>query len=266
MVDGFGRQIDYLRISVTDRCNLRCRYCMPAGGVKLLPHDQILSLEEIVEVARAAVPLGITKVRLTGGEPLVRDGITELVRMLSRIEGIRDLTMTTNGVLLGRRARRLADAGLQRVNVSLDALDSDRYREITGGGDVCDVLEGIDAARSAGLAPVKLNCVVSASADEPDARAVSAFARDNGLAVRFIHRMDLSSGTFAPVEGGSGGHCATCSRLRLSSDGQVRPCLFSDLAFSVRQLGPEQALLLAIRNKPKSGGPCSHNWMHGIGG
>ena len=111
MVDGFGRQIDYLRISVTDRCNLRCRYCMPEGGVKLLPHGRILSLEEIADVARAAVAMGLRKVRLTGGEPLVRDGIIELVRMLGRISGIRDLSMTTNGVLLGRYARRLADAG-----------------------------------------------------------------------------------------------------------------------------------------------------------
>src|SRR3990172_5910297 len=161
MIDRFGRAIDYLRISVTDRCNLRCRYCMPPEGVPLLQPKDILSFEEIAEVARSAVGLGVTKIRLTGGEPLVRRGIEVLVRMLAAIDGVADLAMTTNGLLLDQHAAALAAAGLRRVNVSLDAIDPQRYAAVTRGGDVHRVLAGINAARQAGLNPVKLNCVLS---------------------------------------------------------------------------------------------------------
>jgi len=266
MIDSFGRTIDYLRISVTDRCNLRCRYCMPNGLTKLLPRDSILSFEEIVEVARTAVGMGFTKVRLTGGEPLVRRNIEELVAMLAKIEGIEDLAMSTNGILLSDYAEALATAGLHRVNVSLDSTDPQRYAEITGGGDLRRVLAGIEAAREVGLEPIKLNCVVAESSAEPDALAVARFAKDNDLEVRFIHQMDFAAGKFSVVEGGRGGDCPHCNRVRLSSDGMVRPCLFSDLAFSVRELGTAGALEQAIRKKPAAGGPCAHNWMHGIGG
>ena len=266
MIDGFGRTINYLRISVTDRCNLRCRYCMPDGPTRLLPREEILSFEEIVAVAQAAVGMGFTKVRLTGGEPLVRRDIDALVVMLAGIEGIQDLAMSTNGILLADYADALANAGLHRVNISLDSTDPQHYAQITGGGDVQRVLAGIDAARAAGLLPIKLNCVVSESSAEPDAVGVADFARQNDLQVRFIHAMDTATGTFSVVEGGSGGDCPRCNRVRLSSDGMVRPCLFSDLVFSVRKLGAAQALKQAIRSKPVAGGPCTHNWMHGIGG
>ena len=146
MLDSFGRTIDYLRVSVTDRCNLRCTYCMPAEGVPLLRHEDILTFEEIAEVVRAAAAMGIGKIRLTGGEPLVRRGIVDLVRMLAAIPAIRDLSMTTNGTLLAGYAQRLAEAGLRRVNVSLDAVDAARYAAITRGGDVRQVLAGIAAA------------------------------------------------------------------------------------------------------------------------
>ena len=266
LVDPFGRSINYLRISVTDRCNLRCEYCMPASGVKLLDHAAILSFEEITEVARIAVGLGCSKLRITGGEPLVRLQLEVLVGMLAAIPGVDDLSMTTNGVLLPEMAPALAMAGLCRVNISLDTLDSTRYREITRGGDVRQVLAGIDAARQAGLTPIKLNCVVRESSTEPDAQALASFAQDQGLEIRFIKRMVFSTGTFSLVEGGEGGHCACCSRLRLSSDGYIRPCLFSDLAFSVRELGAARALAEAVRCKPEAGGPCTHDWIHGIGG
>ncbi len=266
MTDRFGRTINYLRISVTDRCNLRCYYCMPEGLARLLTHEEILSFEEIVEVAQAAVSMGFTKVRLTGGEPLVRRDIEALVAMLAQIEGIKDLAMSTNGILLADYADTLAAAGLHRVNISLDSTDPQRYAEITGGGDVQRVFAGIVAAREAGLVPIKLNCVVSESSAEPDALTVAEFGRKNGLQVRFIRMMDTATGTFSVVEGGSGGDCPRCNRLRLSSDGMVRPCLFSDLAFSVRKLGAAQALEQAIQEKPAAGGPCAHNWMHGIGG
>jgi cyclic pyranopterin phosphate synthase len=258
--------VDYLRISVTDRCNLRCRYCTPSGEFQFRGKADILSYEEIADVAREAAKCGFTKLRITGGEPLVRRDVEVLVGMLANIEGIRDLAMTTNGILLAQRAQELADAGLQRVNVSLDAVRPERYAYITGGGDVREVLRGIDAARRAGLSPTKLNCVVRDSPLEPDAREVAAYGRRNGMQVRFIREMNLAAGRFSVVEGGSGGDCARCTRLRLSSDGLVRPCLFSDLQFSVRQLGPREALRRAVESKPRAGRRSMLNSMRAIGG
>lgn len=266
MQDRFGRLIDYLRISVTDRCNLRCVYCMPPGGIRLLPEEEILSFEEIAGVARTAVRLGARKIRLTGGEPLARLGIEELVRMLSGIAGVEDLAMTTNGTMLAEAAGRLAAAGLKRVNIGLNALDPERYRRLTRGGDVRSALSGIQAARRAGLEPIKINCVVEASSSEPDAGAVAAWAAAEGLEVRFIRRMNLATGEYWPVEGGTGGDCRLCNRLRLTSNGLIRPCLFSDLAFSVRELGPEEAILQAVSEKPQQGSRCTTNCMQAIGG
>jgi len=266
MTDRFGRDITYLRISVTDLCNLRCLYCMPAEGVKHLSHADILSFEEIVAVAEAAVALGVVKVRITGGEPLVRRGIVDLVRALAGLDGIQDLAMTTNGILLADHAAALAEAGLHRVNISLDTLDPARFRELTRGGDVQRVLEGIAAADAAGLRPIKLNCVAAESGSEDDVESVKRFGLERGLEVRVIRVMHFETGRFSVVEGGSGGDCKRCNRLRLSSDGHIRPCLFSDVALSVRELGPEEALRRAIAEKPEMGEPCTHNWMYGIGG
>jgi cyclic pyranopterin phosphate synthase len=221
--------------------------------VPFIPHEEILSFEEIHDLTRTAVRMGIDKVRLTGGEPLVRRGILVLVEMLAGIEGIRDYAMSTNGVLLAEFAGGLKRAGLHRVNVSLDAVDPARYRRITRGGRVASVLAGIEAAAAAGLKPIKLNCVVERSAAEPDAQDVAAFAKDRGLEVRFIRRMDPAAGRFWPVEGGHGGDCARCDRLRLTSNGMIRPCLFSDLAFSVRELGPRRAIEMAVEAKPEAG-------------
>ena len=265
MFDQFERSINYLRISVTDKCNLRCVYCMPAGGVPPMRHGDVLSFEEIVDVARTAVEMGVTKVRVTGGEPLVRRNIVALVSMLAGIDGIRDYAMTTNGIRLSEFAADLAAVGLQRVNVSLDAVEPGRYAELTRGGDVREALAGIAAARAAGLSPVKLNCVVQESPEEPDARAVLAFGQAEGLEVRFIRRMNLSQGIFSVVIGGTGGDCARCNRLRLSCNGLVRPCLFSDLGFSVRELGPRGAIRRAVEAKPACGG-TSHEMFHTLGG
>ena len=266
MVDRFGRNIDYLRVSVTDRCNLHCTYCMPAEGATFIPDEDMLSFDEIVEVVRLAAQRGVRKVRITGGEPLLRTNIEVLVTRLADIPGIKDLAMTTNGTLLAEYAQTLAAAGLHRVNVSIDAVRPERYAENTGGGDVRRTLAGIEAALAAGLTPVKLNCVVKRSPSEPDARDVQALAHRHGLEVRFIREMNLSAGRFSLVQGGSGGDCKHCSRLRLLSDGIVRPCLFSDLGFSVRRLGPARALDRAIREKPAAGTRCTQTWMHAIGG
>ncbi|MGD8243634.1 MAG: radical SAM protein, partial [Anaerolineae bacterium] len=159
-LDAYNRPISYLRISVTDRCNLRCIYCMPEEGVPWRPHDEVLRYEEIEVVVHAAAELGISKVRLTGGEPLVRLGVVDLVHKISRIPGVDDLAMTSNGVLLARYAHDLANAGLHRVNISLDTLDAERFRQITRCGDLVDVLAGIEAARQVGLRPIKINTVV----------------------------------------------------------------------------------------------------------
>jgi cyclic pyranopterin phosphate synthase len=258
MIDRFGRTIDYLRVSVTDRCNLRCTYCMPAEGIAPLRREDILSFEEIAEVVRQAVGLGVRKVRLTGGEPLARKGLVKLVAMLAGIPGVADLAMTTNGTLLnGQTAAALKAAGLMRVNISLDAVDPAEYARITRGGELTDVLAGIASAWIVGLTPVKLNCVVRSSADEPAARGVAVVAAAAGLEVRFIRRIDLAGGKFAPVAGeGSGGHCRSCNRLRLTSDGHVRPCLMSDLSFPVRELGAREALLAALTAKPPAGTRC----------
>ena len=265
LADAFGRTIDYLRISVTDKCNLRCEYCMPEEGVPHLRHEDILSFEEIAEVTRVAVQMGVVKVRLTGGEPLVRRDIASLVAMLADIDGIDDFAMTTNGSLLPPLARLLTEAGLDRVNISLDTVDQERYAQLTRGGDLGDAIKGIEAAQAAGLTPIKLNCVVRQSPDEPDAQSVAAFAKSQGVEVRFIRRMNLRIGDFSTVIGGSGGDCARCNRLRLSCDGMIRPCLFSDLAFSVRDLGAEEAIRRAVRAKPESG-ESSQGHFHRIGG
>jgi len=266
MFDRFNRPINYLRISVTDRCNLRCTYCMPECGIQLMPHEDILTFDEITELVRVAVKMGITKIRLTGGEPLVRKEIVTLVSMISSVVGIEDLSMTTNGILLEELAGPLKAAGLNRVNISLDTLHPEKFHHITRGGDLTKVLKGIDAAVKAGLTPVKINCVVFNSSDEAEAREVREFCATRGLQPRFIRQMNLQTGEFSIVEGGSGGNCAICNRLRLTANGMVKPCLFDNHSFSVRELGAEQALLAALQNKPEVGCMNHTGEFYNIGG
>lgn len=266
MYDPFNRQINYLRVSITDRCNLRCTYCMPAEGVKLLEHNDILSFEEIVEIITEAVSLGVTKVRITGGEPLVRKGVVLLIKKIAAIEGITDFGLTTNGTLLSAFAFDLAGAGLHRINISLDTLDAEKYRTITRGGDIRKVFEGIKAAQKAQLTPVKINCVVRNSSDEPDAQAVREFCLKNGLEARFIHEMSLKNGFFTIVENGHGGDCMKCNRLRLTANGMIRPCLFSNLQFNTRELGIREAIEQAVGKKPEKGSVNLTGEFHNIGG
>jgi cyclic pyranopterin phosphate synthase len=194
-LDAYNRPISYLRISVTDRCNMRCSYCMPEEGVPSRPHEEILRYEEIEIIVRAAAKLGISKVRLTGGEPLVRLGIADLVRKIARIPGIDDLAMTTNGVLLARHAEDLADAGLHRVNISLDTLDAERFRRITRRGDLADVLAGIGAARHAALAPIKINTVVVRGLNDDEVVDLAAKTLEAAWwNIRFIELMPVGEG------------------------------------------------------------------------
>lgn len=193
MKDKFDRQIKYLRVSLTDRCNFKCTYCRPENAMTK-HHDDLLTFEETLKVVSIMVGLGINKVRLTGGEPLVRKNADRLVSMLSGIRGIEDLAMTTNAVFLDRYARPLAKAGLKRVNVSLDTLNPERFNKLTCGGELDDVLRGIDAAVEAGLTPLKLNTVVMRGFNDSELPAIIDFAAERGFTARFIEFMPMSNG------------------------------------------------------------------------
>jgi GTP 3',8-cyclase len=266
MFDCFNRPVTYLRVSVTDRCNLRCTYCMPAGGVQLLPKSEILSLEEIAGIVKTGAELGIRKIRLTGGEPLVRKGIVDLVAMISKIPEIEEVTMTTNGIFLREFALPLKQAGLSRINISLDSVFPDQYSRITGGGRLGNVLDGIKAAREAGLDPIKINVVRLDDHEGQNIDEIKKFAGENGLKVRFIRQMDLSSGTYSKVEGGEGGDCRICNRLRLTANGLIKPCLFSNKEFSVKEHGARNAFLLALNAKPEKGIMSHNHNFYNIGG
>lgn len=193
LTDSLGRTINYLRISVTDRCNLRCVYCMPPQGIPLTSHDAIMRYEEIVEVVRVAAEQGITDIRLTGGEPLARLGITELVRMIAAVPGIRDISMTTNGLLLERFAGELKEAGLKRVNISLDTLNPERFARITRGGSFEQVWRGILAAESAGLYPIKLNTVVMRGVNDDELLNLAKLTVEHEWHIRFIEMMPVNN-------------------------------------------------------------------------
>lgn len=266
MLDPYNRELNYLRISVTDLCNLRCVYCMPPEGIQQVKHKNILSFEEIIEVVEKAVAQGITKVRLTGGEPLVRKGIVDLVRKIAQVKGVEDLAMSTNGILLKKFAKDLKDAGLMRVNISLDTLSPEKYKEMTRGGDINKVFEGIKEAQKVGLNPIKINCVIFKSRNEADAQEVAKYCKENGLFIRYIHQMNLETGEFSIVEGGEGGNCKKCNRLRLTANGDMKPCLFSDLKYNVRNLGVDKALKETVANKPKRGTFSKEGAFYSIGG
>ena len=191
--DDFGRAINYLRVSVTDRCNLRCVYCMPAEGIEKRPTSEILSYEELSVVIRAAAELGISKVRLTGGEPLARIDLVDLVLMIASVPGIDDLSMTTNGTLLARHAAALAKAGLHRVNISLDTMRPDRFRQITRRDRLDDVWDGIEAARAAGLTPIKLNMVVVRGLNDDEIIDFARRTLTHGWHVRYIELMPIGA-------------------------------------------------------------------------
>lgn len=307
-VDSYNRSISYLRISVTDRCNLRCVYCMPEQGVPLKPHHELLTLEEIARIVKIAASLGITKIRLTGGEPLVRRGIVELVKMISSTPGIEDLAMTTNGVLLPAFAHQLKEAGLGRVNVSLDTLKPERFRNITRVGNLEDVLQGIEEAKKAGLTPIKINMVVLDGFNRDEVIDFARLTIDEEWHVRFIEVMPVGAeagsnlgryvsmqevrediervfgpllpaslrgngparyfrlkgakGTIGFITPISEHFCYQCNRLRLTSDGKLRPCLLSDFEVDIKtalRSGATDEELREIFQKAVSLKPERHN-------
>jgi cyclic pyranopterin phosphate synthase len=283
LIDTFERVHDNLRISVTDRCNIRCFYCMPEDGAKYMPHAEILRFEEIERFARVAVSLGVNKLRVTGGEPLVRRDLPVLIRMLAAIPGVKDLALTTNGVLLTRDAQALYDAGLRRLNVHLDTLDRARFEKITRRDDLEKVLEGLDVAQRIGFETIKINAVAVKNLVEPDIVPLARFGRERGIEIRYIEFMPLDaqglwsranvltasemietlSREIAPLEeipdrdprapateyrfadgvgrvgfiaSVSRPFCLNCNRIRLTSDGKLRYCLFAIEETDVKSL------------------------------
>ena len=315
MKDSHGRTIDYMRISLTDRCNFRCIYCMPAEGVVPLCHQDILRFDEILAIVKVAAEMGVRRIRLTGGEPLVRKGVIDLIAQMNNISGIEDISLTTNGVLLPQMAEGLKEAGLKRVNISLDTLDPDQFTYVTRVGSLADTLDGIEAALKVGFNPVKINAVTVRSLNQ-DFYQFAKMSYDRPLHMRFIEYMPVGEssggdgsgwgkkdvvsseevraiidaagiaegvGPLVPAEtnrpdgGGPAEYyhfegaqgtvgfisplsrhfCSKCNRLRLSADGRLMPCLFSDDYFDIKaaaasgdEEGIAKILNLAIGNKP----------------
>ena len=276
MLDGCGRTIDYLRLSVTDLCNYRCRYCMPAEGVCKRPHADILSVEELVEIGRATVKCGVKKIRLTGGEPLVRRGILDICHGLRAIPGLEELCLTTNGSLLPSMAAPLREAGVDRLNISLDTLRPDRFREMTRLGTLSDVLEGIRAAEDAGFTNLKLDTVLIGGFNDDEIGDFLNLTMDHPWEIRFIELMPMgpcaeweksrflsvdsvlqryttlqeidaqgvarryrlpgAKGTVGLISPMSHDFCADCRRIRVTADGKLKGCLHSREELPLRGL------------------------------
>lgn len=267
MRDSYDREVNYLRISVTDRCNLRCTYCMPASGIRQVRHDEILTFEKIARVAREASQLGISKIRITGGEPLVRKNIAFLIRSLKAIAGIREVSLTTNGVLLPVQAAEIRQAGLDRLNISLDTIDPGRYRDITRIGDIRNVLLGIEAAIRVGFAGIKINMVLIAGVNCSEAGKMENFCRKNGLELQRINHYSLNQrkASRPRYEAERPLACAECNRIRLTADGKLKSCLFSNTEFPVDWSDIQGSLKRTIENKPRRGLFCTNreNWQIG---
>ncbi|MBA7569171.1 GTP 3',8-cyclase MoaA [Candidatus Atribacteria bacterium 1244-E10-H5-B2] len=282
LIDNLGREISYLRVSVTDRCNYRCIYCKPEEQFEFIPHEEILRYEEIVEIIEEAVNLGVTKVRITGGEPLVRKGVVDFIKKLKEIKKLEDISLTTNGFFLSEYAEKLKDAGLNRVNISLDSLQEEKYKRITRGGSLEKALRGIDSALKAGLLPIKINIVLIKGINDDEVEDFVRLTLGRPLNIRFIEFMpsgeelkdnyrdkfisvleikeslaekysfrpvDINSGDgpakYYQIKGGQGTigfitalsqhFCKTCNRIRLTSEGKLRPCLFSNIQVDIKQ-------------------------------
>ncbi|MBA7712520.1 GTP 3',8-cyclase 2 [subsurface metagenome] len=265
MLDRFEREINYLRISVTDRCNLRCVYCMPEEGVPLRNHEDFLSHEEITEVVKAGTGLGLTRIRLTGGEPLVKRGVVELIGMIKAVKGVEHLAMSTNGTLVERMAGELRRAGLDSMNISLDTLDPARYRELTRIGDLQAALRGIEAALNAGF-PLKLNMVVFSATGAEEIGGMQSFCVERGITLQLINHYSLVEEKMNNYSFDRPPDCARCNRIRLLSDGRLKPCLHSDDEIKLDLSNIEASLLKAIENKPERGSVCINRHMSEIGG
>ena len=309
LVDSFGRKIDYLRISITDHCNLKCYYCTPFSGRSRLKHSEILTYEEVLKVARAAATAGITKVRITGGEPLVRKGVIAFCRMLSEIDGLKSLAMTTNGIYLANMAEPLFKAGIRRINISLDTLRPERFEKITGYNWLSRVLAGIKRAEQIGMQPIKINTVVMRGINADEVQDLARLTLDKPYHVRFIELMPSDSpaysiyeSLFMPVDEimkkinqmgrvqiepatdsygparlcrlpGAAGKigfiapiswhfCGSCNRLRLTADGKIKTCLFSQEEIDIKaplRTGATQKDIISIFRQAVARKPSGHH-------
>lgn len=322
LTDLYGRKISYLRLSVTDCCNLNCSYCNPTGNRKWLPHNEVLSYEEIITMTRLLVDVGVTKVRITGGEPLVRQNLVYLIRELKKIKGLREVAMTTNGILLAGIAAELKASGLDRINISVDTLNPDTFESITGHRQLNAVLEGVDAAIAAGLKPVKINVVPMAGVNDQELTLLATYFLEKGLSVRFIEQMPIGGqrsdiigfvsfvelikkleaevglmtelirdngdgparryrvkgykGELGFITAMSNHFCKKCNRLRLTADGNLRPCLMDDRSIDIKTLLRchandallSQAITRAVKLKPEAhlAHPSVKTGMVAIGG
>jgi cyclic pyranopterin phosphate synthase len=284
MLDKYSREINYLRISITDRCNLHCVYCRPKEGISLHGHEDILRYEEIIRVVSVAVKMGLVKVRVTGGEPLVRRGCIEFLAALKKIDGLKDISLTTNGILLAEFAQKIFDAGINRINISLDSLNKDKYSKITRGGNLDDVMLGVARAEEIGFSPIKINTVAIRGFNDDEVVDFARLAVEKPFQVRFIELMPVGLQTnmdynedYIPasqliekisqryeleplknkknksagpakifkIKGGRGEigfinpvsdhFCATCNRLRLTSDGKLRVCLLNEAEVDLKK-------------------------------
>jgi cyclic pyranopterin phosphate synthase len=311
LVDSFSRTIDYLRISVTDRCNLRCLYCMPSRGVRVMPREEILNYEEIRRLVAVAVRMGVRKVRITGGEPLIRSGIVSCVASLSKIQGLEDISLTTNGTLLEALAKPLKEAGLKRVNISLDTLDSKKYAHITRGDRLVQVWKGIYRALEEDLIPLKVNVVVIRGFNEQELESFAKLTLTMPINLRFIEFMPVGApdfwkpdrvvrieeiksrmerlgrleptkirgngparyfqipgalGTIGFIGAYSDHFCGSCNRMRITCDGRLRPCLFSELEIDLREplrRGCSDVEIEGLFLRAKEEKPLSHTLNEG---
>jgi cyclic pyranopterin phosphate synthase len=276
--DSYNRQIDYIRISITDKCNLKCVYCMPSKALKFFKEKEVMTNDEILRFVRIASKHGLRKVRITGGEPLTRKNITSLISSIKKT-GIRDLSITTNGIILSKIAKDLKKAGLDRVNISLDTMDPDKYKDITGGGDIDCVWKSIKKAQETGLTPVKINVVPIRGLNDDEILSFASLTFDHDYHIRFIefmpatrdgiwkkdkcvssaetmkkisalgslerlkfrgrgpsrnYRIKGATGVIGFISPLSDHFCGDCSRLRLTADGEIRPCLFSNIKIDIK--------------------------------
>ena len=266
MLDSFNREIRYLRISVTDRCNLRCTYCMSEEGITPMDHSELLSFEQITEIVREAVKIGFVKLRLTGGEPLVRRDLVNLVKMLKDVEGIEFIGITTNGILLPGLALPLKAAGLDALNISLDTLDPEKYSEITRWGRLESALAGIDAALDAGFENIKINMVIPESIEPCELEDMESFCREKGLKLQRIRQYSLTEHKIDNLLYDRPLSCGLCDRLRLTSDGFLKPCLHSNKEIKVDFNDIAASLREAVLDKPARGSFCDNRNMAAIGG
>lgn len=265
MLDKFDREINYLRISLLDRCNLNCIYCKTGEAERCFKREESLNLNQIEDIVRNASILGINKVRLTGGEPLLYENIDVLIKKIRSVKEIQEISITTNGILLAQKAELIKNAGLDRINISLDTLNPEKYSYITGGGNIFDVLNGIEAARQNNI-PTKINMVVLKDINDDEIQNIKDFCHEKNLELQLIKHFELGSEKINGHDYDRPPDCKKCNRLRLLSDGVLKPCLHSELEYKINFGNIQESIIKSVLGKPKEGRICSSRKMVEIGG